>query len=461
MTRYPGFKIQFSSILIFLMTLMAPLTVLAGGANGLHGQTGENLCKEKKVQAVGNYFDCLSRAYALDQIRLFGSKSLDEGIQHCDQLFDKAFQHAEAFGECRTVGGSATLIGPIKAQFAGLAGVIAAGAGCSSLTITPGKTAVCKLSSGTSAVDIAAIISQIQAQGQTVDDNTIFWIEAWGGSGAPGYSSESGGSSAGGYAQTTDTLTGYLAFFGTTDLYYYLGKNGTNSNNSGGDGGTATVISSMDLTGNPPPVSPLTVLIAGGGGGGGDGNPSDTACGPFPDNKPVYGGGGGPGGVAIADSTDPKFGAGQRGGERRNVNYSGYGGGGDFAGTGGANTGGSSAPGSSGLAPMGGPGGGNGSPQIGFINQSTSITSSGGKGGSPGDSAPGGAGGGGWGGGGGGVEGTSSSDCVSGGGGGGGSFATGFQGLKIACPAAPTQMPANPQGSQGYAQITFDLGACQ
>jgi hypothetical protein len=417
------------------------------------GISKETKCKDSKLRAAGKYFECLFNAYA--QPRSSNPDHLAQAISSCGRRFGGAFQRAEKGGACRTVGGAATFSGLIKEQVGETADTVAAGAGCQDLKITPGETAVCTLASSTSAIDLEAIISQIQGQGENVDDNTVFWIEAWAGDGGPGHSSDGGSAGVGGYAQTTATVNGYQAFFGTTDLYYYFGINGIYSSHSGGDGGTATIISSTDLSGSPPPATPLIALLAGGGGGGGAGN-SDP-CGIMSSIL-----GGGAGAIAIANSTNPMFIAGDRGDERRNTNVSGHGGGGDFAATGGKNGGGTSTDGDSGLAPLGGQGGYNSPPQTGFVNQVTSMTLAGGKGGSTGDEAGGGGGGGGWGAGGGGQEGTIGSNCVSGGGGGGGSYAVGFQGATASCSAAPTQMPTNPNGSVGFARITFDLsGTCK
>jgi hypothetical protein len=110
---------------------------------------------------------------------------------------------------------------------------------------------------------------------------------------------------------------------------------------------------------------------------------------------------------------------------------------------------------------LGARGGNHDNPQIGFANASGSlVTGGGGRGSDGGVLAGGGGGGGGYTGGGGGNRGTSATDCVSGGGGGGSSFTRSLP-ESPTCTAAPTSRPDNPNGVEGFVQITFDLGACE
>ena len=420
-------------------------------------------CEQAKLRAAGEYVECILPLLGQNSHSSRGRRG--DPISQCDAQFDRSFAQAEAGGACHTAGGPAALRGPLRAQAERTAGVIADESGCQNLQID-GNTAVCTLDTSTSAVDLAAIITQIQGLGHPVNDNTVFWIEAWGATGGPGYGSTGGRGAPGGYAQTTATLAGYQAFFGTTELFYYLGVNGTHSTSppSGGDGGTATVISANDIL-NVPAAEVFPVIIAGGGGGGGAGNTSAAACSTQLVHG-VHGELGGLGGIAIADSENLQLGAGAPGdpGDNNVPNVSGLGGGGDAMGTGGLPVAGNAKNGDSGAAPLGGLGGDNSGPQIGFSNQiisGSATLGTGGEGGSPGDTAPGGGGGGGWGGGGGGAEATVATQCFSGGGGGGGSYAVSLQGPSKQCSLAPTEAPASPDPGGSFAQITFDLvGSC-
>jgi hypothetical protein len=222
-----------------------------------------------------------------------------------------------------------------------------------------------------------------------------------------------------------------------------------------------------------------TLLIAGGAGGGGAGRGKQEACGyPEPPQKDGYvlGALGGDGGAAIPTQGVEALAAGAKGGEREGFNYSGIGALGDSTGSGGkANPADHvlSSPatdGANGIAPIAGRGGNRTNPsdppRVGFTNSTTVITNAhdSGQGGDGQDDAGGGGGGGGYGGGGGGagnVDPNNSADntnCITGGGGGGASLAVA---ATATCSEAPTSKPANPNGSQGFARITFDLGGCQ
>lgn len=424
--------------------------------------SAKTVCEKQKVLAAGRYYQCLVRALAVARDGAF--KLPEIAISRCDKAFDQAFARAEAGGRCRTAGGPSTLRGPIRGQTQDMAENVASGPGCPSgnLTVKSQETATCRVSTKASAIDLAAIVSQLSAQGVSMD--TVLWIQAWGARGGAGSEGNGGGGGSAGYAQTITTVGDFLAGFGVTEIYYYLGDNGTTLSGSGGSAGAATLVTVNDNTESAATFAE-SVLVAGGGGGGGAGRgPKDDVCGNY---GSVLGGDGGMGGVAIASNSQTgavALTAGSQGGVRRNtVQRSGDGGGGALNGPGGSAGGGNASSGDSGIAGLGGAGGSPSSnqnnPKVAFINQSaTKIIASGGRGGQPGDTAGGGGGGGGHGGGGGGTEGTSSSTCVSGGGGGGGSMA--IQ-AKADCPAAPTSAPSNPNGNdEGFVQIVFDLGAC-
>jgi hypothetical protein len=257
----------------------------------------------------------------------------------------------------------------------------------------------------------------------------------------------------------------------TTELYYFLGYNGTGAANAGGDGGTATMVTTNDLATEQAIIAD-TLLIGGGGGGGGAGRGKKVCgcdglgiCFDY-----VYGALGGDGGVAISPQDIEALAPGATGGERHGYKVSGLGALGDTPGTGGGVNGNDSSlsspatVGATGIVPIGGRGGNHTDPQTGFVNSTTVISNANdnGQGGDGQDDAGGGGGGGGYGGGGG-AGNVDNGDpnyvqCNTGGGGGGASLAV----ISTAtCAGAPTSDPGNPNGSQGFAQIVFDLGGCQ
>ena len=379
----------------------------------------ETACENAKLRAAGTYARCLARA-ARDANATSDDLSA-EAIEHCDERFDRMFERAEATGACRTAGGPATLRGPIRGQMTETLESTTAGPGCPTTPVRDGETYVCTLTKG-SAVDLAQIVTQIDQPDVTIE--SIVWIEAWGGTGSHGNTSNGGGGARGGYAQTTTTIVD----LGTTTLHYYLGKAGTTAANSGGDGGTATLVTFNDLTKEAPTLDD-TLLIAGGGGGGGGGRGTASACGTSSSDLDVLGGAGGGGGVAIADTSGPVSGAGGTGGARRGTNHSGHGG---NDGNGGANGGSNAQPGANGIAALGGAAGNHNTPTVGFTNQTgVRVTASGGRGGQPGDDAGGG------------------------GGGGGASFA---EAATVSC--SRSRPGDSPSGSTGAVQIVFQAGAC-
>lgn len=142
------------------------------------------------------------------------------------------------------------------------------------------------------------------------------------------------------------------------------------------------------------------------------------------------------------------------------VNNSGQGGLVDSGGSGNTAAGSNAEAGGRPIAPLGARGGNHHTPQIGFANASgTRVTGGGGQGSDGGNGAGGGGGGGGYTGGGGGNRGVIATECVSGGGGGGSSFTRSLPDLPT-CTAVPRSGQDNPNGGEGFVQITFDLGLC-
>jgi hypothetical protein len=412
----------------------------------------EEACEAHKLIAAAHYFRCLTRA----PVR--GHELSDDDVAECDARFDHAFEEAEGPGACRTPGGASTLREPLKAQVQTLVDNLMAETSCSSLTITPGDVATCSVNKTVSAIDLEALVDLLSVFGVTVTDDTAFWIQAWGGDGSNGnVCCDFGGRAGqGGYAQMTTSLGALKSSYGTTELYYYLGIKGLFARDSGGDGGTATLLTVNDLTESDVDVAD-TLLIAGGGGGGGAGR-GTRVCGQF-NSQVIEGAEGGAGAAAFAGSaSSPVITAGQNGLLIHSLDRSGKGG---TASGGGAGNGGSSEPGDGPTAPLGGRGGNHLSPQVGFVNApGTQVTGGGGRGSDGGNLAGGGGGGGGYTGGGGGDRGVSSTSCVSGGGGGGSSLVNPIPDSPT-CSAAPTSRPDNPNGIEGFVQITFDLGACE
>ena len=237
--------------------------------------TPETRCQDAKLQAVEHYQKCVLDAYrkATRSGVVVGDGSL---VAACDEDFTRRFQKAEAGGACRTPGGASTLREPLAGELGTLYTNLTTGLGC--WAVIPGEGVVtCTLSKTTSAIDLADVVSALVSSGVTED--TPFWIQAWGGDGSGGnvcctYGGRGGPS---GYAQMTTSLRGFESAYGTTELYYYLGLNGTVAANAGGDGGTATLVTVNDVA-TSGVVLADTLLIAGGGGGGGAGRGKKYVC---------------------------------------------------------------------------------------------------------------------------------------------------------------------------------------
>ena len=429
---------------------------------GKRADVRQTVCENLKLDAAARYFQCLVGAYRVTNTH--DDEPSERSIANCDARFSRAVEQAEASGGCHTPGNPSVLGDPIKVRAQATAlGITAELGGCTALTIND-EFAICTLGSGGRAVNLPAVINAINGAGGDVDDNTVLYIQAWGGDGDKGNTNNGSDGGDGGYAQTTTTTGAIAATYGVTELYYFLGYNGSGGYNAGGDGGTATMVTTNDLATEPASITD-TLLIAAGTGGGGAGRGA-LSCDPniFGGfyTKYVYGALGGDDGAAISPLDVEALAAGATGGERMGVNLSGLGALGNAAGTGGGVNGHDSSlsqpatVGGNGIAPIGGIGGNHTDPppQTGFANSTTVVSNAGGRGGDGQDDAGGGGGGGGYGGGGGGGGG----GYGGGGGGGGASLAVAST---ATCSAAPASKPANPNGSQGFAQIVFDLGGCQ
>jgi hypothetical protein len=272
------------------------LVALLGASPG-HALSPESACENAKLAAAARYDQCLFRAFKAANAR--GEEALSEDARaRCDDRFDRAFEQAEASGACRTPGGASTLRAPIEAQVLATVGSLTPTADCT--IVDDEGIAVCQLDKGTSAVDLAALVDQLSDLGVT--DETIFWIQAWGGNGGDGNVCcvRGGSGGRGGYVQTTTTLGAYQAAFGTTEMYYYRGLYGTFAADAGGDGGTATLATANDLAKENVDIAE-TLLIAGGGGGGGAGRGKNVCHA----TKPINGGNGGSGGTANVEGGPP------------------------------------------------------------------------------------------------------------------------------------------------------------
>jgi len=299
------------------------------------------------------------------------------------------------------------------------------------------------------------VISQVQFD---VTEDTVMWIQAWGGNGGNSDKACDGGS--GGYAQTTTSVGDIKAMSsdGSTQLFYFLAGGGSGGgDHCGSAGGSSTIVTLADLTLNPAQgpslASPSTLLVAGGAGGGSAGN------GEFGCVTPGCAGDGADGGVAFASLA--KNGEGEGGSLDSSWNMGGSGGVGGASHCvecGGGNQ-------TDGLPVFGGRGGAGGSGQScsgpgapHWINTGSTtlsmIAGSGGQGSSNTSTcdAGGGGGGGGWGGGGGGGHGNDNGHSIPGGGGGSYAlFSTQTSSL------APTGKPGNPceHTFDGCVQIQF------
>ena len=329
----------------------------------------ETACENAKLSAAARYHQCLTRAYK--KANAHGDEPSEEAIARCDERFDRGFERAEASGACRTPGGSSSLREPLKAGVQQLVDNLMAGTGCADLTIDPGGVATCSVNKTISAIDLAAVVDQLSEFGVT--DDTAFWIQAWGGNGSNGNvcCNFGGRGGTGGYAQVTTSLNALRSWYRTTELYYYLGLNGTFGGSAGGDGGTSTLVTINDLTQGGVRLV-RTLLIAGGGGGGGAGRGARACAGQFR----IIGSGGGAGGVVFSGSSPFSVVVRDQDGEvfvgQITVDNSGKGG---TGGGGGAGNGGGSEPGGDPTAPLGGRGGNHDTLQIGFANASgTEVT---------------------------------------------------------------------------------------
>lgn len=313
-----------------------------------------------------------------------------------------------------------------------------------------------------SSIDLSDLVSALSSEGVT--DDTIMWIQAWGGNGHAGNGELGAGPGIGGFAQTVTSLSDYEQTLGTSELHYYNG----NSGDVDGGGGAATVVSSVDLDSTEPCAASCTsddiagggaggecqtcatniVVIAGGGGGGSDENDSDIF-------DPQQGNIGGNGGVITS---------GISGADVAWFGTAGSGGGGVPPSGGGAFgfcLGGGSANGEDGGNGIGGPGAGSGrtdSDTVFWINTGSTLPNlangKGGAGGAGGTFDASGAGGGGGCGGGGGGD-SAGGTKRTGGGGGGGSTAVGSTQND---PVAPIGRVSKPDGTDtGQTRIVFHL----
>jgi hypothetical protein len=376
----------------------------------------ETVCENRKLEAAANYFQCLIGVYRRANIQ--GNEPSEDSIARCDDHFRRVVEQAEAGGTCHTPGNPSVLGDPIKALARAAAlGITSELGGCAALNITS-EFATCTLDPASRAIGLDAVIDAINGIGSNIDNNTTLYIEAWGGNGGAGNTSNGSRGGNGAYAQTTTTTNAIATTYGTTELYYFLGLNGTGAANAGGDGGTATMVTTNDLATEQANIAD-TLLIAGGGAGGGAGRGKFCACGcdsngQGQEDGHVLGALGGSGGTAIAALGVEALSQGSTGGERENINISGHGAPGNTQGTGGGVNGADNflthpaTVGANGIAPIAGRGGNRTNPsdppRVGFVNSTTDITNAGtGQGGDGEDDAGGGGGGGGWGGGGGGA----------------------------------------------------------
>jgi len=112
-------------------------------------------------------------------------------------------------------------------------------------------------------------IIQLLPGGSNVNENTVLWIQAWGGAGGNGQNTtitDGGVGGNGKLATTITTISEFESNFGTTQIYYYAGNYGTHS----GFGGSGAASSIVATAASPASIDDI-VVISGGGGGAGSG----------------------------------------------------------------------------------------------------------------------------------------------------------------------------------------------
>ncbi len=105
-----------------------------------------------------------------------------------------------------------------------------------------GTIFVCtSLSNDACAVDLEDVVTQVDPDGTVVDDNTIMWIEAWGGRG--GFTDNGANGGPGGYSVTTTTIQSIKnKNSGSSTIYYFLATAGlTAAERCACGGGVATI----------------------------------------------------------------------------------------------------------------------------------------------------------------------------------------------------------------------------
>lgn len=305
----------------------------------------------------------------------------------------------------------------------------------------------CTLPGSADMITLSTLVATATQYNATVSKTTPMVITAYGGTGAAWVAK----AEPGGEAETTTTVKAYEATYQTSDLYYFLGQNGSarvGSHVEGSTGGASTLVASGNLGETLACIGTSTttcnganvLLVAAGAGGGGADSFYDC-----------NNGHGGSGGTAIAITSANVEGTGDAG---AGAGCTGGAGGGAGGGGGSGGSGGSGGPcathkaGGGGQGGIGGKGGDvhEGSGPAGDVVWTTpgaldpiGTSGQGGEGewrGTGKYRGGGGGGGGGYGGGGGGGGG--GTDCEGAGGGGGGSFA--LQATTTA-PMTPTLGP--------------------
>lgn len=336
------------------------------------------------------------------------------------------------------------------------------------VTQTANNTIECgPLPGSNCAVDLEEVISHVNASvGSALTNDTVLWIEAWGGAGGQAAMGGTGGAE-GGYAITTTSVNGIKAKNGgSSTIYYFYGTPGLDPDERcGAGGGVATIVTTEDLAmnpaSNPTQSAPPILLVAGGGGGGAAGNQVGsclTKSGIFPGN----------GGEAFATMQADGQGAGvvsTDGSDGIIGDPFAIGGNTNGMGKGGMSFGGSSqnpTSGADGFGGLGGIGGkGPGCVATGannFSNTPVQLGMTAGSGGNGGGAtgscaAGGGGGGGGYGGGGGGGAGNEFAGIIAGAG--GGSFAIQSTQFSRRVPTTKQSTPCVNSVGNGCVRITF------
>ncbi len=146
--------------------------------------------------------------------------------------------------------------------------------------------------------DLLTVAQEINS---AIDEDTVLWIQAYGGRGGNATGSDSGDGGDGGFARTVTSISDFKSINNQSTISYWIGPEGKETDFNSADasatyGGIATLVL---LDAQPSSIDDV-ILIAGGGGAGSLGDPVTLTDGP----------GGKAGGVAVATGSSDVVGKG-------------------------------------------------------------------------------------------------------------------------------------------------------